>query len=407
MKLDVSYTLPQIRIFFQTSSKFLVVTKGRRFGATHGAAHAFIEFCLEGKKLLWGDTINSNIDRYVQRYFEPVLKSSSIPYNWSSQKKELRILNGHIDFRSADRPENWEGFGYDLIFLNEAGIILRDPYLYTNAVLPMLMDYPDSRLIAAGVPKGKTGKNGKQHVFYKMKLSADMGVEGYEHLAFSSYDNPKLNSNDVKILEDEIKRMNPKMVDQEIYGLFVDGAGGLLWDDKIIEKQRINVAPKLTRVVVSIDPATTTNLKSDETGIVVCGYAGGNKYLLEDASGKYSPNEWATVAFMLQQKWRASCYVAEKNQGGDMVEAVLRTVDKRTRIKLNHASKGKFTRAEPIFSEYELGKIFHVGYFPYLESEMTTFNPSDPSIASPNRMDALVWGMSELTNVPSSSKILL
>ena len=161
MKIELSYTPPQLEIFFGSQSKFTVVTKGRRFGATHGAAHAYIEWALEGRRLLWGDTINSNIDRYVQRYFEPAMKAHKVPYTWNSQKKEMRIGTGHIDFRSADRPENWEGFGYDVIFLNEAGIILKDPYLYTNAVLPMLMDYSDSQLIAAGCQRERRARTEK------------------------------------------------------------------------------------------------------------------------------------------------------------------------------------------------------------------------------------------------------
>ena len=96
----------------------------------------------EGKKILWGDTISTNIDRYVDRYWKPELIKSEIEYTYSTQKKVMTLQNfkGYIDFRSADRPENWEGFGYDIIILNEAGIILKNDYLFTNAVLPMLMD---------------------------------------------------------------------------------------------------------------------------------------------------------------------------------------------------------------------------------------------------------------------------
>jgi len=396
MILDLSYTEPQIEIFFETDVKFLVVTKGRRFGLTHGAGKAFIEWAIEGKRLLWGDTINSNIDRYVQRYIEPDLKKNEIPYKWNAQKKELRILDGHIDFRSADIPQNWEGFGYDIIFLNEAGIILKDPYLFTNAVLPMLMDFPNSRLIAGGVPKGKIGKDGKTHAFYKMAQAGIANQKGYKHLNYSSYDNPLLRNEDIDQLKDEINRMNPDMVKQEIYGQFVDNAGGLLWDELIIERQRITKAPELTRIIVSIDPAVSKTMQSDETGIIVLGKsANGHIYILEDLSGKYSPNEWATVAYQAFKRWDADCYVAEKNQGGDMVQTVIRQVDERGRIILVTATKGKALRAEPIYSLYEQGKVWHVGMFPHLESQMATFNP-DSNAGSPDRVDALVHGATEL-----------
>src|SRR5690606_20407876 len=190
--------------------------------------NASIEWMLEGKKILWGDTISGNIDRYVDRYFKPELKKSGIEYTYSTQKKVLTlpIASGYIDFRSADRPENWEGFGYDIILLNEAGIILKNDYLYTNAVLPMLMDSPGSKLIAIGTPKGKEVKSGKEHRYYALYKRAFEKDPLFELFQYSSYDNPFLSMDDVKELEAEMKLMNPAMVRQEIYGEFVDGAAG-------------------------------------------------------------------------------------------------------------------------------------------------------------------------------------
>src|SRR6188472_3936960 len=114
-----------MEIFFppdEDSKKYTIVSKGRRFGLTRGAAQAFIEYALDGiTPLLWGDTINGNIDRYFDRYFLPVLKKLGSDYfQWHQQRRELKILDSVIDFRSSDRPENWEGFGYKKIFLNEA-----------------------------------------------------------------------------------------------------------------------------------------------------------------------------------------------------------------------------------------------------------------------------------------------
>jgi phage terminase large subunit-like protein len=147
--------------------------------------------------------------------------------------------------------------------------------------------------------------------------------------------------------------------------------------------------------VVAIDPATTALMGSDETGIIVCGKdANGKGYVLEDLSGKYSPTEWATVALQAFKNWNADCVVAEKNQGGDMVENVLRSKNTTARIKLVTATKGKFVRAEPIYSLYEQHKIFHVGSFPLLENQMVTFEPDKGK--SPDRVDAMVWGFTEL-----------
>lgn len=399
MNIELEYTEKQLSFLFdhKPGVKFVVVPAGRRGGKTKGLGNGSIEWMIEGKKILWGDTISSNIDRYVDRYFKPELKSSDIEFQYSGQKKLLSLpqFGGYIDFRSADRPENWEGFGYDIIILNEAGIILKNDYLFTNAVLPMLMDSPGSILIAAGTPKGKTVKAEKEHRFYSMYKRAIANDPLYQLCQYSSYDNPYLSKIDIKQLEEEIKLMNPQMVQQEIYAEFVDGAVGELWDEVIIERQRIKTKPELSRVVVAIDPAISATAKSDETGINVSGKAGKDKYVLEDASGTYTPEQWASEAIKQAKKWDADCIVGEKNQGGDMVESVLRSAGWNGRIKLVTATKGKYVRAEPIYAEYEQGKVFHVGYHNKLESQMCAFTSDLKN--SPDRVDALVWGLTELS----------
>lgn len=171
---------------------------------------------------------------------------------------------------------------------------------------------------------------------------------------------------------------------------------GIFWNRDIIERQRVVNKPELIRKVVAIDPAVSTNANSDETGIIVIGVSQNNHlYLLEDLSGKYSPNEWASVAISAVNRWGASRIVAEKNQGGDMVEAVIRQKDNNVRITLVTATKGKAVRAEPVFSQYEQGKMWHVGHFPILEQQMIYFNP-DANPDSPDRVDALVWGATDL-----------
>jgi phage terminase large subunit-like protein len=175
----------------------------------------------------------------------------------------------------------------------------------------------------------------------------------------------------------------------------LDGVG-LLWDRNMIDTRRISSPPFITRKIVSIDPATTANKNSDETGIMVCGKdQNGNGYVIEDLSGRYSPNDWANIAVNASIRHDVDCIVAEKNQGGDMVESVLRSNGSKIRIKLVQATKGKYVRAEPVYSLYEQGKIFHIGKFPILETQMIQFNP-DKLDKSPDRVDALVWGFTEL-----------
>jgi hypothetical protein len=235
--MDINYRLsvtpPQQQIFATPPSeaRFIVCPKGRRFGATYGMKEYSIGWLLMGKKVLWGDTVHGNIDRYLERYFMPTIKKYDLPLTYSKQGKQLicELTGGYCDFRSADNPENWEGFGYDKILLNEAGIILKNDYLYTNAVLPMLMDYPNSQLFAVGTPKGKKRRDGGEHRFYSLARSAQEGKEGFKFLRFSSYDNPMLRPEDIDSLKAEISAMTPEMVAQEIYGEFIDAVEGQLF----------------------------------------------------------------------------------------------------------------------------------------------------------------------------------
>lgn len=228
INLAIDYTPAQIDILFPKKEfKFTIIPKGRRFGATKGFANGFIEWALDGiTPMLWVDTINGNIDRYYERYFEPILRNSNIEYRFNQQKRQLNIFDSIIDFRSSDNPSSFEGFGYKKIFLNEAGIILKDNYLYTNAVLPMLMDFPNSQLYAVGTPKGKIKKDGGDHLFYSLYKKALENFDGnYRAMQFSSYDNPLLSESDIKELENEIALMDEKNVRQEIYGDFIEMDG--------------------------------------------------------------------------------------------------------------------------------------------------------------------------------------
>lgn len=225
MNVRLKYTPAQLDIFFPTSpERHTVIPKGRRFGATHGAAHACIEWCLEGMPILWGDTVYGNIKRYWDRYFMPALKSNGIEPDFNDRSQIARIGGGYIDFRSADRPENWEGFGYRKIVLNEAGIILKDRYLYTNAVRPMMLDFADSELYALGVPKGKLLKDGKEHPFYSMWQR--VGSPGYRGRTYTSHDNPLLSTDAVEELAQDMASMDPDQIRQEIYGEFIDRVAG-------------------------------------------------------------------------------------------------------------------------------------------------------------------------------------
>lgn len=224
--LDLTYSAAQNAAFFDhPAGKYFVYPKGRRVGFTRGGMQAACEWAIEGMAVLWGDTIAVNIRKYVERYALPFLQQQGIPHAWNVVEKTLRFEGGgFIDFRSADNPENWEGFGYHKVLLNEAGIILEGEngrYLYQNAVLPMLLDFPESELYAFGVPKGTT------NLFYDLHQRAVGGQAGYHTQTFTSHDSPWLRPEALAGLIEEMRTLGGQLlVDQEIYGKFVNIQGG-------------------------------------------------------------------------------------------------------------------------------------------------------------------------------------
>jgi phage terminase large subunit-like protein len=194
---------------------------------------------------------------------------------------------------------------------------------------------------------------------------------------------------------------------QELNAELLDDMPGALWSHGLIEAVRIGTVPKLTRVVVAIDPAATSGEEADETGIIVVGKdANGHGYVLADASGKYQPIEWASIAIAAYRSHHADRIVAEINNGGEMVEATLRMVDPNVAFTAVRASRGKVARAEPVSALYEQGRMHHVGSFPELEDQMTNFTSDfDREAAgySPDRLDALVWAATELLVQPMKS----
>lgn len=182
---------------------------------------------------------------------------------------------------------------------------------------------------------------------------------------------------------------------QELGGELLEDVEGALWTGAMIDGGRVPAHPDLVRVVVAIDPAVTASTDSDATGIIVAGKGvDGLGYVLADRSCKLSPDGWARRAVAAYGEFAADRIVAEVNNGGDMVESTLRVVDAGVSYRKLHASRGKQTRAEPIAALYEQGKIHHVGAFAELEDELTQWTPESGD--SPDRLDALVWAMTDL-----------
>jgi phage terminase large subunit-like protein len=213
----------------------------------------------------------------------------------------------------------------------------------------------------------------------------------------STYDNAA-NLASTALAEFRAKYEGTRLGRQELGGEVLDDVPGALWQRDAIDALRVREAPALSRVVVAIDPAVTSGEDADETGIVVAARGeDGAFYVLADRTCRMSPDGWARRAVIALDEFAADRIVAEVNNGGEMVEHTLRTVRSSAPYKAVHASRGKRVRAEPIAALYEQGKVHHVGALPELEDQMCSFLP-EGNEKSPDRVDALVWALTELSD---------
>lgn len=186
---------------------------------------------------------------------------------------------------------------------------------------------------------------------------------------------------------------------QELEGELIEEAEGALWSRDLLERCRTEPCPELARVVVGVDPPASA--EGDACGIVAVGLGrDGRGYVLEDASAAgLTPEGWAAAVARCAERWGADRVVAEKNQGGNMVESVLRSADHALPVKLVHAARGKAARAEPVMVFYQRGRAFHAGRFPLLEDELCGLRVGggyEGPGRSPDRADACVWALWEL-----------
>lgn len=192
---------------------------------------------------------------------------------------------------------------------------------------------------------------------------------------------------------------------QELDGELIEDKSDALWQRHNIEASRKRQSPELQRIVVAIDPPVTSGKNADTCGLIAAGIDDdGHGYVLKDRSTKgLAPLKWAQTAITLFYEFNADRVVVEVNQGGDLVEMVLRQIDESVPIKKVHARRGKWLRAEPIAALYEQGRISHVGTLPELEDQMCNFGPGGlEGGQSPDRLDAMVWALTELMLLPAS-----
>lgn len=316
-------------------------------------------------------------------WFRPTFTASN-----SNGRPKLTWPNGVIaSLYDAREPDQLRGPQHDFVLFDELA-----KYRYAEAVFDQAMfglrlgDHP--RWVATTTPRPialiKRLVTQKGVIVTKGKSS-----DNFANLASSYRTN---------VIE---RYKGTRLGRQELEAEILEDIPGALWSRRSLDEARVTSVPAFKRIVVGVDPAATSGENANETGIIAAGIAHDNQaYVLEDWSINGSPDQWARKAVAAYRKHSADHIVAESNQGGEMVRMVLQSIAPNVPVKLVHASRGKYVRAEPISALYEQGRVHHVGTLPTLEDQMIAFTPeraADRSDGiSPDRVDALVWALTEL-----------
>ena len=288
-------------------------------------------------------------------------------------------------FDDKARTEKILGNEYATIFHNEASQISFETREMVLTRLNPPPGVPAKEIIDYNPP---SVNHWGYKVFHKRKFpdGRDVSADDYKFVRMNPVDNPHNSPEYIKILDNMSAPKRKRFRDGE-YGT----DSGSLWRRAWIAYN--NAEYDYERIVIGVDPSGT--VEGDAIGIVVAGKVGNDFFILDDCSMHGSPNEWASEVNAAFQKWQADLVVAEKNYGGDMVEHTIKTANQMLPVKLVTSSRGKIIRAEPISALYEQGKVKHRIPFLELEDEMCIYEPD--SDFSPNRMDAMVFAITELS----------
>lgn len=403
MKNEVIVHLPnphsKQRDFIDSECKRIIIRAGRRGGKTVGVAIRAIKKFLSGKRVLYAAPTQEQIDRFwivVCNALAPAIESGVFNKNETKHIIELPGTEQRIRAKTAWNADTLRGDYADELILDEFQLMNEDTWGTVGA--PMLLDNDGNAIFIYTPPslssRSVSKANDTQHA-NKLFKKAQSDITGrWKAITFTTYDNPHIEKSVIDDLSEDMTSMSYRM---EILAEDIDEAPGSLWKRNIIEQYRVDKAPDLIRVVVGVDPPGGAT----ECGIVTSGLGNdGHYYILDDSSIKASPEVWSSVVIDCYDTYKSDRIVGEKNYGGDMVEHTIRGADAGKEISYKNvtASRGKAVRAEPAAAHYERGKVHHVGKFPRLEDEMCLWQPGDKS---PNRLDALVWTLTDLSEMQS------
>ncbi len=398
--VDVHLPRPHAKqaAFIDSPAKRKVIRAGRRGGKTVGIGVYAVQRFLAGHRVLYAAPTSEQIQRFwvtVTRALSVAVEKKALYQNKTEHIIERVGTEQRIRAKTAWNADSLRGDYADELLLDEWQLMNEDAWGVVGA--PMLLDNNGNATFIYTPPSLRSRSASKaddpQHaakLFKKAQLLAKKDPLRWATFHFSSMDNPYISR---AALDEITSDMTDLAYRMEILAEDIDQAPGALWTRENIEANRVMEAPELNKIVVAIDPTTSADGGGDAAGIIVAGSLGDQGYVIEDCTMNGSPLAWAEAAVAAYHRHNANLIVAEANQGGEMVAITIKQVDKNVPIKLVHASRGKFVRAEPVSAKYEKNKVHHVGSFPQLEDELCLWLPGDKS---PNRLDALVWAMTDL-----------
>lgn len=361
-----------------------LILAGRGWGKTRVGAEQIRAWQEQGVKrfALIGQTPGEVRDVMVEG--ESGIIATSPKWNmpkYEPSKRRLTWPNGAVaTVYSGENPEVLRGPQHEKAWIDELAKFRYQQDMWDNLILGMRLGNAPQMIVTTTPRPTKLMKSLIKHP--TTHVTRGTTYENRENLAQVFLD---------VILD---KYEGTRLGRQELSAEMLDDNPGALWSRGWIENNRTTTLPTLTRVIVAVDPAATSSAKADETGIIVAGIdSDRHGYVLEDMTIKATPEQWARVAIDAFNKWNADKIVGEANNGGDMIETIIKNINPDIPYKKVWASRGKATRAEPVSALYERNKIHHIGYFPDLEDELCEW---EPGLSSPNRLDACVWAFTEL-----------
>jgi len=398
--LDIDIHLPAPHpkqlAFIRSPAKRKVVKAGRRGGKTVGVGIYGVEEFIVGHRVLYAAPTSEQISRFwatITRALASGIDKGALYKNETEHFIEKRGTEQRIKAKTAWNADSLRGDYADRLILDEWQLMNEDAWGLVGA--PMLLDNNGNATFIYTPPslhsRSTSKANDPQHAakLFKKAKALELTQPGrWATFHFSSMDNPHISREALDEITGDMTALAYRM---EILAEDIDEAPGALWTRKTLDDNRVQTAPEMSKIVVAVDPSISTS--GDAAGIIVAGLAAGHGYVIEDCTVQGSPLTWATAAVKAYHDHAANLIVAEKNQGGEMVGLTIAQADKEVPVKLVHASRGKIVRAEPVAAKYEKGQVHHVGSFPMLEDELCLYLPGDPS---PNRLDAVVWAMTEL-----------